>query len=616
MVGNATEQTPSTASLLVSAAILLRQAGYDSKAIELLQEASRVNPACVSAFTLLGAFYQANQEPLRAEEAFRRALEIDPNNAEALQGFGLFLVAFKRYAEAIPYLEKHLTLNAGDSLSLDGYLEALSHLPNYPKEATRRLRKLWRQTQHPEVGVRYGRFLLEQNQAEKAQKVFEEIAQAERTPRNLCELALAQFLNEEFAAAIESLEEALEIDPQFDRAWRGLAQCYNEISWLDEALEAAEQAIAINPNHVRNWLAKAEVLLSMEKYEQVLEACQRGIQLMGDSPENRQEAQAVLAMLYLHRIIALLELGRFEQAKAEVDRAHQEIPQDARFHRAIVLFLFEKDRFAQALEILESLSDPDLKETFAPLQYLLLHLLGRGDEAYRFLRPYLEKDPERYRKRLENLGVHLYKDHKEEPAIAIYRQLLADQPQNMRAANNLAYFLIGAGQFAEAERLLLQVHAQPEAGIYAALAACNLAYLSNLKGEYEKALQYCADVLHSPHSKEEVILRVPFWVKGKMFADFEAIPGREITLGNAALACATSAALALNNLSLAEDNLEKIDKIAEIELYNLLSGCLAAARGKVSKATRFWKRVLQFNTTEAARQTIQHWLHRIQEEAS
>lgn len=596
-------------SLLVSSSILLRQAGYDEKAIEVLQDAIREDPEFVPAYVLLGALYQAAGSNTQAEKFFRKALEIEPENMEALQGLGLFLISNKRYSESLPYLENHLQKNPADSLSLDGLLEAFHHLPGREEMIQAALKTAWEQSKNPDLGIRYGRYLLDQGDPQEARSVLSAVVQVSKTARTLCELALTCLITDDCDCATQLLQEALEIDPQFDRAWRGLAQCYNESKNYDKALEAAEHAIAINPNHFRNWQAKSDVLLSLAQWDKALNASQKGIEIIHSKTEGRSDAEPVLAILYLQLFSALLGLDRLDDAVAEMEFARQEIPNDGRFYQYPAVVLSTANKPDKALEILDSISNPNIIEQLASLKFRVLHQIGHGEEAWDFIRPYLERKTEIRLNVLADIGADFYKHGLTEPAIAIYHQLVNFKPDDVRITSNLGYFLIEKGETVQAEDLLLQVVNHPHAGLFGEIARCNLAYLYNLTGAYEKSLEASTAVLESRFRTEEAVLRVPFWVNGKMLPDPLPIPGRPILLEDAARACSAAAAMATAQIALAQSIVENLrQESSNKSLVGMVAGCVEAVKGDISTATDIWKQVLNEieNTPDVS--AIKMWL--------
>ena len=74
-------------------------------AIGMLQEATQFNPRSAEAWEKLGLAYYAQGAPERAEQAFKRALKIEPDRAETNNNYALILLDQQRYDDAITHFE-------------------------------------------------------------------------------------------------------------------------------------------------------------------------------------------------------------------------------------------------------------------------------------------------------------------------------------------------------------------------------------------------------------------------------------------------------------------------------------------------------------------------------
>lgn len=72
-----------------------------SSARDPLEKALEIDPLNVEAHVLTGYLYQREQDNDLAEIHFRRALSIEPHNAQALNNYGGFLFAMGRFTEAL-----------------------------------------------------------------------------------------------------------------------------------------------------------------------------------------------------------------------------------------------------------------------------------------------------------------------------------------------------------------------------------------------------------------------------------------------------------------------------------------------------------------------------------
>ena len=125
--------------------------GQYAVALEELNQAFEAEPNYAPAFSILGLVRAELREDKQAEEAFRRALALEPGFSEAQNNYGYFLCQRGRIDEAIPYFEGALknplygtpekalanagacSLRKGDLAAAESYyMRALRRAPNMP----------------------------------------------------------------------------------------------------------------------------------------------------------------------------------------------------------------------------------------------------------------------------------------------------------------------------------------------------------------------------------------------------------------------------------------------------------------------------------------------------
>lgn len=120
-------------------------------ALQELQEALAANSRYAPAYNILGLVYGDLREDSRAEDNFRRAVDLSPGFSEAHNNYGLFLCLRKREKEAMQHFEKALadplyaspekaqsnagacSLEQGDLAAAEMYfVRAIKRAPNHP----------------------------------------------------------------------------------------------------------------------------------------------------------------------------------------------------------------------------------------------------------------------------------------------------------------------------------------------------------------------------------------------------------------------------------------------------------------------------------------------------
>ena len=84
--------------------------GQSNTALDETKLALQAKPDLAEAFNLRGLIYGSMNEPVLAEDSFRRALQLNPRDADAMHNFGWFLCQQRRHAEANGQFEAALVV--------------------------------------------------------------------------------------------------------------------------------------------------------------------------------------------------------------------------------------------------------------------------------------------------------------------------------------------------------------------------------------------------------------------------------------------------------------------------------------------------------------------------
>ena len=156
---------------ILEAAMKLRQAEAFESALQLLLELRDQNPELLYTQIFLGLTYKDLDCPKEAEAAFRKALEIDPENNDALQSMGLFLISKDRLPEAIGYLNRYIRKDPASTAVLEVFVPALIEAQR-EDEALTVLNEAWVASKDPAVATQYARTLLSLEMIDKARIFF------------------------------------------------------------------------------------------------------------------------------------------------------------------------------------------------------------------------------------------------------------------------------------------------------------------------------------------------------------------------------------------------------------------------------------------------------------
>ncbi len=76
----------------------------------------------------------------------------------------------------------------------------------------------------------------------------------------------------EFDRAIDALDKAIELKPDFAEAWYNKGITFSVMGRVEEEIMAYDHALAINPRYAEAWNNKASSLGKLGRYEEALEA--------------------------------------------------------------------------------------------------------------------------------------------------------------------------------------------------------------------------------------------------------------------------------------------------------------------------------------------------------
>ena len=172
-----------------------------------------------------------------------------------------------------------------------------------------------------------------------------------------------------FNKAIEHFRRALEVDPQFARASAGLAEAFNMLGYWNflppssafpEAKRAAERALAIEPN-----LAEARSALGFITYEYEWRYPDGERELAEAVRANPKSADARLWYAEF-----LIVMGRFTEAREQLDRAAEVDPLSVRLIVAVATWYWFQRQYDPALTELQKAVEME------PNNIVTQHFLG------------------------------------------------------------------------------------------------------------------------------------------------------------------------------------------------------------------------------------------------
>jgi len=245
--------------------------------------------------------------------SFRRVLELDDTNVEAMGGKAFSLANLGQYEDALKVLDQVLNRQPNNLQAVLNRGAVLSRLGRH-KEAAEALDKA--AILDPEsASTRYrkGIALAHLGRPEEALVAYDEAleldpAYAEAWHNRGSTLGQLGHNKE----ALEAYARAARINPKITEIWYNKGVALAHLGRLEEALEAYNKALELNPNYAGAWLNKGVVLGNLGLYEEALAAADTVAELDPSNPKP-----------WFNRAGALLSLLRYEEAKESFEKARE-----------------------------------------------------------------------------------------------------------------------------------------------------------------------------------------------------------------------------------------------------------------------------------------------------
>ncbi|HEY6659818.1 MAG TPA: tetratricopeptide repeat protein, partial [Pyrinomonadaceae bacterium] len=263
--------------------------------------------------------------------------------------------------------------------------------------------------------------------------------------------------------AIERLERAVELDPEFAIAHAELADCYALLNWYVEppppgawqrAKESALRAVEADPE-----LPEAHASLGFVRlhYDRDWIAAER---------ELRRAIQLKPSNQVAHRWYAysLSAMGRHDEAYAEIERARQISPQSAVIATAVANVLFLAGKFDEAVTQCRKALELDpgavAAHTILRWAYELKGMHNEALAAFEQERSFAGDTPTTHAKRAHVLAAI----GKREEAQTILNEIISKRNQNWVTAYEIAIIYTWLGDFDNAFRWLAQAEREHAVG--------------------------------------------------------------------------------------------------------------------------------------------------------
>ncbi len=456
------------------------------KAIEHMEALTRMQPSDMDSWQVLGRLYKMNNQPEKAQEAFKKVLNADPDSKDGLSSLAQLYFEQGDYPETVELLKKIPEADMDPPL-LDMLGYSYSQTRDFDAAVATYEKALAKDPENVELRRAYAMALMDMGNTPAARAEFEKILKADPDDAATY-LQMAKLDRQEgrFDQARKELERAKALkSDSMDIAYQQ-ALLEDAVGNQDKAIELLQGLIKqseraggeYTPAEANNRAIFLERLGSVYREQRKFEAAlqtYKQIVALGQGQAARGEQLIVDTLRQNHQL---------PQALGEVDSALQKLPDEREQRELRILRAFVVGEMGQVEEAAKQLqglmkntpADRDLWLNVAQV-YIQAKQFAQAEQAVNKALGYGNKPEEQgYPRYL--LGEIYERQKKYDLAEEQFKKVLEADPLNASAANYLGYMLADRGVRLEESVKYIQKALQ--------LDPNNGAYLDSLGWAYYK----------------------------------------------------------------------------------------------------------------------------------
>ncbi len=413
------------------------------QAIAQYEKVAELAPQDKETWLMLGRLYKLVQNSPASERAFKKVLELDETNEDALTGLAMVYSDLGDTASASRMLKRVAEKNP-NMRTLLALASAYEQLRQYREAAETYSRALEQNPDNLDLKRAWAQSLFAAEEYDKAQAAFEELLQAESNDL-LALLRLSQIhrQKQEFAKAEDYARRASKLDPS------NLEVQYNEVSLLEaqgkmaEAIARLKEILASIERRPTSFGERANRAILLERLgllyrmaDQTQDAVAAFREMAQADPDSAARASAQI-------IDALRAAKDFAAAEKESKAALQKFPSDRMVKSLAASVYADLGRYREAEAMLKSSFDgKNDRETWISLAQIyekqknFAEMARALDEAGKLSATNEEKEVVHFMR-----GAMYERQKKYDLAEAEFRKVLEINPKSASAMNYLGYML-------------------------------------------------------------------------------------------------------------------------------------------------------------------------------
>ncbi len=440
------------------------------KALEQYQKIAELDSSDPEAWVMLGRLHKLSTDSIAAEEAYKRALEVDADNEEALVGLAMVYFDLGDHTKTVEVLQRVVSNNP--SARTFAFLAKAYENMGEPALAAETYRKaLEVQPRNTQIKKAYAQSLLQINDLAGAARVFEDLVKEnERDAESYLRLSQIYRQQGELPKARSALDSALELAPgdlevQFTNV--SLLEVEGKtdeaISSLKEILEATERT-SYSPGERSNRVLFLEQLSSIYRSaNRVEEAIEVYREIEKLDPDSKARIAAQVADTYR-------QAKDFDRALELIEEARREFPDSDSVGATRATILADMGKADEAAAAIQQVTGDRDDRTAYLTQAQIYEKTKRWDLMEEALDKALELSESEEEKAtvLFMRGAMFERQKRFDQAEQAFRKVLQINPNNASAMNYLGYMFADRNTNLEEARKLITkaLEYEPANGAY------------------------------------------------------------------------------------------------------------------------------------------------------
>ncbi len=208
-----------------------------------LKLAEKITPEYSSVYTNLGLVKENEGDLVLAENYYKAGVKLGSNYPDPLTFYGRFLIKQWRFTEAIPLLQKAITVSPLDIEARALLMTIYSMTADWDKLKTLAQQSLALFPQNPDV-INY---LEAANKKENELDVVDEKIRLHPDYAKFTDLSVLDYQFGRYEQCITTAQEAININPKYAEAYNNIGAACLKLKQYDRAIDALKQALQLKP---------------------------------------------------------------------------------------------------------------------------------------------------------------------------------------------------------------------------------------------------------------------------------------------------------------------------------------------------------------------------------